>query len=242
MMETRKFVVKVADIPFGIECRCNAMLIMSKAYLAPSESPMFWISATDEEIVQEQEAAVEPVTADYAEVAILLKKLLEQILSLNAFYFHSAFIDYEGVGYAFAAKSGVGKSTHIKLWRTVFGEKVRIINGDKPIVRLIDGKFYAYGTPWCGKENYSINDRCELNKICFIERADTNHIVQIDPKDALVRMMPQLMMFSNGKRNLYMLEMIEQLLKYTEFFVLGCNISEDAARIAYNGMNQKKGI
>ncbi len=239
MME--KITVRIADIPFGMECRYSVMPKISKAYLS-SEEPLFWISASDEDIAYEMENAPDPLTPEWAEVSALHRKFLEIALSHDAFFLHSAFIEYEGVGYAFAAKSGVGKSTHIRLWQSVFGEKVRIINGDKPIIRYIDSKFYAYGAPWCGKERYSINDRCELKKLCFIERAQENAIRRIDTKEALVRITPQLMIFSNGKKNLHMLDLIDRLFQSLEFYVLGCTPTEEAAKVAYGGMNQKKGI
>ncbi len=231
-----KIVVCIADIPFGMECQYRIMPLMCKAYLAPIQTPQFWISASDEEIAGEMETALEPVSAEWAEVSVLHRKFLEQAIAYDAFFLHSAFIEYHGVGYAFAAKSGVGKSTHIKLWKKAFGEKVHIINGDKPMIRLVDGKFYAYGAPWCGKEQYNLNDRCELHKICFIERAETNTIRELDAKDALIRIIPQLMVFANGKKNLQTLDLIERLFETLEFYVLGCTPTEEAAKLAYYSM------
>ncbi len=51
---------------------------------------------------------------------------------------HSSALIYDGGAYLFSADSGVGKSTHTKLWLKAFGDKVHIMNDDKPVVRLYD--------------------------------------------------------------------------------------------------------
>ena len=40
---------------------------------------------------------------------------------------------------------------------TKAGDRVTVINDDKPIIRKIDGEFYVYGTPWQGKESIGKN-------------------------------------------------------------------------------------
>ena len=62
----------------------------------------------------------------------------EQLPHYNAFVLHSATFDVSGVGVAFAAHSGTGKTTHMMLWQKLLGERMTIVNGDKPIVRFFD--------------------------------------------------------------------------------------------------------
>ena len=49
---------------------------------------------------------------------------------------HSSALVYDGGAYLFSADSGVGKSTHTRLWLQAFGDRVHILNDDKPVVRL----------------------------------------------------------------------------------------------------------
>ena len=75
--------------------------------------------------------------------------IAEKIPLSNAFVLHSATIDVEGVGVAFSAHSGTGKTTHMNLWQELLGDKMVVVNGDKPIVRFFDeepNQPYAYGT------------------------------------------------------------------------------------------------
>ena len=63
---------------------------------------------------------------------------------------HASLVRQNGYGYAFIAKSGTGKSTHVSLWlRHLPG--CDLMNDDNPIVRIIDGEAYIFGGPWNGK-------------------------------------------------------------------------------------------
>ena len=158
-------------------------------------------------------------------------------LTKDAFLMHGALVEYEGKGYLFTANSGVGKTTHVKLWQEVFGDSVNIVNGDKPILRFIDGAVYGYGTPWCGKEGYNINTSVKLCGICFIERADENSITELDADSALLRVLSQVMIADSadlGKQ----LELVDRLLNTVPTYLLKCNMNPEAANVAYNGMKK----
>ena len=69
--------------------------------------------------------------------------ICKKILSFDAMLMHCAAVSVDNEAYLFTAVSGTGKTTHINLWRKKFGDRFFVINGDKPIIRLIDGKFYV---------------------------------------------------------------------------------------------------
>ena len=50
----------------------------------------------------------------------------------------------------------MGKSTHARLWQQQF-PGARVFNDDKPALRLVEDRWYAYGTPWSGKHDISVN-------------------------------------------------------------------------------------
>lgn len=241
-MRENEMVVRIADITFGIRCRYDVLPLICKDYIVQSGAPDFWLSANDEEIKREQQIAEEPIESGLAESAAVHRKLGERLLGYDAFLFHAAVIEYDGVGYAFSAKSGVGKTTHIRFWKEKFGEGVRIVNGDKPIVRFTDGKAYAYGTPWCGKERYHLNDRCELKNVCFVERDKADSIVRLSNTDAFPRLLPQILMYRKGIDNLAVLELLDRFMKLESFYLLRCTPTVDAARVAYLGMNEEKEV
>ena len=71
------------------------------------------------------------------------------LLRHDGFQLHASAIILEGKAYLFSAPSGTGKSTHASKWLRLFG--ARYLNDDKPALRLIDGVWYACGTPWSGR-------------------------------------------------------------------------------------------
>ncbi len=98
---------------------------------------------------------------------------------------HASAAVYNGKAYLFTAPSGTGKSTHTQLWKKVFGDGVYIINDDKPALRNVDGTWYAYGTPWCGKDRININMKASLAGICFLKQAPENKIRRLNSAEAL---------------------------------------------------------
>ncbi|MBE7075436.1 MAG: hypothetical protein E7376_05615, partial [Clostridiales bacterium] len=124
----------------------------------------------------------------YIEHIETYKKLAEWLPLHDAFVLHSACFDVGGEGVVFAAHSGTGKTTHMLLWQKLLGDKMTIVNGDKPIVRFFEDEPnvpYAYGTPWNGKERLGCNMRTPVKHICFIERSENNYVEKLEPSEII---------------------------------------------------------
>lgn len=63
---------------------------------------------------------------------------------------HSSCIVSDGRAVIFLGESGTGKSTHTRLWRENI-PGATLLNDDSPIIRVIDGSVWVYGSPWSGK-------------------------------------------------------------------------------------------
>jgi hypothetical protein len=233
------FIIKIADINVCIDNKYDYVKTLCKDYIVEDRNaPDITISVTDEEIANEVKLAEFDAPVDYAEGVCVYRKICKQLpIRFNAYLFHSAVIEYEGKGYAFSAKSGTGKSTHIRLWRKHFGEKVHVVNGDKPIMRFMKDELVAYGTPWCGKEGYQNNTSVAIKGICFIERATNNSIKRITPDEAIGRIFHQILTPEDIASVDALFPLLDRTLTQIPCYVLQCNISEEAAQIAYEGMN-----
>ena len=233
------FYIKIADITVAIDNKYEYVRMLCRDYIIPYvETPDMTVSVSDEEIKAEIESAELPVSKAYAEGVCTYRHICKPLPEkFGAYLMHCAVIEYEGEGYAFAAASGTGKSTHISLWQKRFGEGVRIVNGDKPIMRFVGDRLYAYGTPWCGKEGYNENASVPIKAICFIERAQQNTIRKITPADALMRIFHQILTPKTIENLDSFLPLLDRTLTEIPCYVLGCNRSEEAAEVAYNGMN-----
>ncbi len=238
------FDIKIANICVRIDNRYGYVLRLCKDYLVETEEePALLIRVTEEEIRTEMASVSHEVTPAYAEAVCTYRKICRQLPErFQSFLMHCAVIEYEGEGYAFAAHSGTGKSTHISLWQKRFGENVRVINGDKPILRFIDDRLYAFGTPWCGKEGLHTNASVPLKAICFLERSSVNKIRSMDAKEASGRIFHQILSPEDLQTVNALFPLLDRMLREVPCYLLGCNISEEAAEVAYQGMNKGEQI
>jgi len=115
------------------------------------------------------------------------------LLRFNGLMLHSSAVALDGKGYLFSGPCGMGKSTHTRLWQSVFGDEAKVFNDDKPALRRLDGKWFAYGTPWCGKDHININMKVPLAGICFLKQSDENKIRRLTPQEATPLVISQTM-------------------------------------------------
>ena len=158
----------------------------------------------------------------------------EQLTRFGGIMLHASCVEYEGKAYLFSARSGTGKSTHTHLWLKYLPGS-RIINDDKPAIRCIDGVYYAYGTPWSGKTDESVNIGVPIAGIAFLSRGD-NNIKRIPGIKALKLFMEQTVRPHDKQLMSNTLEMLNGVLTDIPIYEISCDMSEDAVKTAYNGM------
>lgn len=155
--------------------------------------------------------------------------------------FHSSCIEFENEAICFSAPSGTGKSTQTGLWKDYFGDKVKYINDDKPVIRFDDsGKAIAYGAPYSGKNFINSNISAPVKAVVFIERAETNSIRQINGAEAVFKIIDQLITFKADKAIMdKLITNAEKFILSVPTYVLSCNISDDAVKVCYNELYKK---
>jgi len=162
------------------------------------------------------------------------------LLNYDGFYLHSSALELDGKVYLFSGHSGVGKSTHARLWMQMHGDKCRIINDDKPALRYMDGHWIAYGTPWCGKDGINQNRKAPLAGICFLKQSDRNHIRQLEYVEAIQKILPQtIYRFKYMEKLDLLLGHIEYLVREIPIFELENRPEPEAAILSYETMSQK---
>lgn len=208
-------------------------------YCYKKEAIDVFLDIRHEDILQELELSeikyTLPSIALYS--AAVQRKFAEWLPLHNAFVLHSACFDVCGEGVVFAAHSGTGKTTHMLLWQKLLGDKMTIVNGDKPIVRFFEDEPnvpYAYGTPWNGKERLGSNMRTPVKHICFIERSETKYVEKMDKQELIDRLFNQIYMPREVTAMNKTVELIERLLSCCSLWKIHCNMDVSAAEVAYN--------
>ena len=170
-------------------------------------------------------------TADYFYTALL---------NFNGFMLHSSAVEIDGKAYLFSAPSGTGKSTHTSQWLKLFGDKACIINDDKPAIRFVDGVPYAYGTPWSGKHDISVNTRVPVGGIACLERGEVNEIETFGGYDAVLAILRQSNKPKDAQCRMQLLELLDKLISQVPVWKLRCNMEPEAAIVSYEAMSGKK--
>ncbi len=162
------------------------------------------------------------------------------LLQFDGMMLHSSAVVVDGKAYLFTADSGTGKSTHANLWLRLFGDRAYILNDDKPALRRIDGRWYAYGTPWSGKHDISENVGVPVAGIAMVNRADENAIEPCRGKDAIPRLFKQLNRPRAAECRVQLLHLLDKLLQEVPVWQLYCNMDQQAAQVAYTAMSGKE--
>ncbi|MBQ9070576.1 MAG: hypothetical protein IJY23_04430 [Clostridia bacterium] len=225
--------ISLAGLVIEISVRYSYTASLVKDYTVEADGCDFSVSVTDEDIKAEAEASEGAFSDAYLESIALYRKIAEKLPSYDAVVFHGAVIAIGGKAYAFTARSGVGKTTHIRLWGEVFGDEVHVLNGDKPVIRIIDGTPYACGTPWRGKEGYGVPEMLPLSAIGFIERAEVPKAVKIPSKNGILRLASQIYIPNDKKNAILALGVIDRIIKGVSLFDVRANMEKESARVSY---------
>ena len=142
---------------------------------------------------------------------------------------HASLVRQNGYGYAFIAKSGTGKSTHVSLWlRHLPG--CDLMNDDNPIIRIIDGEPYIYGGPWSGKTPCYRNVKARLGAITRIDRALENSIEKLAPIEAFASVLPSCSTMK-WDENIFpqICNTVTKIVETTGIYTLHCLPNQEAA-------------
>jgi hypothetical protein len=171
-------------------------LVYKNRYKMENEKDTFIISETSQGVKHKIY-----FTNDYKLIEITINELLkdrlaefEYVLSGMMFFevaaklgylpVHASCIFYKGKTFLLSGPSRVGKSTQTKYFSKAFPESM-VINEDKPIVFLKDGRIYVSGTPWSGKDVINTNTIKPLDYIFFLEQGNETSIISLKNEEKI---------------------------------------------------------
>lgn len=147
--------------------------------------------------------------------------------------FHSSVVSHQGKAYMFLGKSGTGKSTHSQLWLKHI-EGTELVNDDNPVVRIIDGEAWVYGSPWSGKAPCYRNVVYPIGSIVLLKQASQNairHMKSIEAYAALVMSVSGMRWNSRMADGLHHTESL--LTATVPIWRLDCRPDQDAAELCH---------
>lgn len=159
-----------------------------------------------------------------------------QLLRFGGMLLHASAVAYQGRAYLFSGPCTVGKSTHTRLWQQTFGQDAQVINDDKPALRQVDGRWYAYGTPWCGKDGINQNEKVPVAGICFLKQGAENNIRRLAGQEALLYILSQTQRFEKTENMDILLRLVDALVRTVPIYELENTPNPAAARLSYETM------
>ena len=228
------FCIQIAGIPIGIDNRYPGVKRLCSDYIVEKQ-PLFTVSVSEEDLLKEQ-GGNQQFSLQYCESLCIYRQICLRLPQYDAFLLHSAVLAVDGDAYVFTAPSGTGKTTHLRLWLDLFGDRVEIVNGDKPVFRFIDGALYACGTPWQGKACLGSNIMRPVRAVCFLEQSPANHIRRLQPPEISERIFHQILIPKDLENFDRFWQLLEKLITSVDFYLLQCNRDLEAAQLAYQTM------
>lgn len=177
--------------------------------------------------------AVTDYQDDYLEELAVYRKIAEKMPEYDTVLFHGSAVAVDGAAYLFTAKSGTGKSTHVRLWREMLGGRAVMVNDDKPLIRIADGRAVVYGTPWSGKHRLNTNISVPVRAICVLHQAKDNSICPVARRDIYPLLLQQMYRPMCQPALLKSLTLLDRLCSVVALYSMGCNMEPEAAAMSY---------
>ena len=230
------FNVKIAGCVFWV---CGTKHASTKGFFSDflsNERAEAIIDVSEEEIRSFQEK-LPHFTEALCERAVLKYRIDKYLVDQGAFPFHATALSYKDEAYVFTALSGVGKSTHARLWRDSFGEAVTMINDDRPYLKLVDRTVCAYSHPQSGKHHIYTNTSCPVRVIGRIIRDRDNYVRRLSGAEFFPFFVQQVFTMDDPETTSKIISLIMQVLSRVRVYEIHCNMDPTAGRQIYDQLD-----
>lgn len=190
------------------------------------------LSATHAETVLLQNR-MENLSIDpfFTSLLALEKKMLE----LDSLILHCNYLQYQGKAILFSGPSGIGKSTQAELW--VKYRNGRVINGDRALLRKVEGVWTACGWPVCGSSEICHPVDTPIHAVVMLRQGQENTVTRLSPMQAFTQLYTQITV--NGwdpQAGRKAISLVEEIVTSLPVYQLTCTISEEAVSCLENAV------
>lgn len=238
------YLIRVADINISIHSINDIDNKNIKEYIiddsVPPDIEVFSSNFMIEKEYQRQSKLDDDIASLSSIEALMIQRTIaERLPDFDAFLLHGAAIAVHNAVYIFSAKSGTGKTTHIRHWLDRI-DNVLVVNGDKPYILINENGAFACGTPWCGKEDMGTNIILPLRSIVFMERSTENRMEKVSFKTILPKLLEQTYHPSGDAQMRKTLKLLLKLQDFVSFYIFHFdNYKEDVFRVSYDTLTEQ---
>ena len=226
------FKIKVANKVFEI----NAFYEFTKKYCRDflcEENPDYFITMSEQDLINEVNETSSGKVYVSEEISALYRKIADILLEYDIIVFHGSSFMVNNQGFIVTARSGVGKSTHVKLLEEFIGDSFKYINDDKPLLEVKDNVI-IHSNPWNGKERRGNNISTPLKAILFLSRSETPTYKKIDNKEEIyIKLLSQTYLPREKSKREKALKTMDALFNKTNFYEINVNQNIESAKMTY---------
>ena len=205
----------------GLECRWLKDGSSGRVYACVEES-----SATETKIRFDSDRLAELV---WDPLFVSLLALERRQMERDAMILHCAYVEYEGEAILFSAPSETGKTTQANLWEKYRGAKT--VNGDRSLLRRIDGRWHACGWPVCGSSGVCHNKALPIRAIVMLSQAPQDRAERMGAMKAFTQIYSQITVNRWNRRDTQRaMELLEDLVANVPVYHLACTMEETAVQ------------
>lgn len=221
-------VYEIAGIRFRAEVSDDHTKQYMEPYRIQAEDAPETIVITEEDLASEKDIQPYASAGTLYSCAVLRKVSKLVLYRYDGILIHAAALLYKEKAYLFLAPSGTGKTTHVMLWQKCLGDKMTILNGDKPFLRVRGGTITVYGGPWQGKENYGINSSAPLGGVFLLHRGKENTVRKASVPEALQKLLMSTVFPEDAEGRSKVLGVMSCLCSTVPVGILHCNMEDEA--------------
>ena len=161
------------------------------------------------------------------------------ISAIGAINLHSSFIRWQGGAILFTAPSGTGKSTQANLWETCTDAEQ--INGDRSIIRCMDGVWTAFGFPFAGSSGIFRNEAVPIRAVVVLRQAPENTISRLRPGEAFRLLYSESAIQRwHASEHSAIVDQLVQLCRTIPVYLLHCTPDERAVRLLQDTLSMEE--
>lgn len=169
----------------------------------------------------------------------VLNRLLPTVfLKQSAVQLHGVLLEDTGRGIVICADSGIGKTTHARLWRD--HRNAFIIDGDRASCIKDPKGWTAFGVPWCGTSGEYMNRSVPISAIVILERGDINEASCLSGIDPFFAVMPHLQYpVWNPQLRDQGMDLVQDLVDCVPVFRLRCRPDQEAVEVLEKAIEER---
>ena len=234
-----KISVKLAGLPMEIGLQYSKYLYIFAPF-ASEEPPRAFASVSPDELTRAA-ARYPEGGAEYAEMMELCQRVSDALLPFGRLVFHSLAFEWQGRVWLLTGPSGAGKTTHYLRWKLRYGEDLRLLNGDKPLLEIPpEGAITVHPSPWYGKEGMQQYFSGPLGGIILLEKAAENRMRRMTPREAAGCLFTQLLITRRDADSVRRACALEQaLLERTPLWLLQNRGDSAAAELCRDTLSKE---